>query len=411
MKISALLTLKEFAKEDEIMKLNHANNQLDNDDLNEEYTHVTLIEKSIRARRYEHDNKGSKSAQLLKKIVDCEKSLESTKPIYRTIRKTAKDRLKEFCTKQRKWLNDKNAILSKQSKQDDPISFIEDATERIQNLEQAWAAAKLQREPDIVEITYDITPETFWSTIDDFRLQLLKGVEKKVILGCYLLPHQHEVEGIPMKWFQVKLIGRKNEFTILHIKHHNAYIVGFNNKEGQPYEMGPANENDTEAQPDEIKPGHQNAGSNLAEMIRLTIVGSKYVGFQCDYINMINPKKLDWSKDELMKNVEKFRVSIHDWLDSIHVLAYHGCDPEHHKGCSLCKAPYAVRRAVMCISVMLNECTRMDALKEAVHAGILGMNLTEFLMRCIWLWRVMSILLRRYADNNNETEVALKVTT
>lgn len=161
MKISALLTLKEFAKEDEIMKLNHANNQLDNDDLNEEYTHVTLIEKSIRARRYEHDNKGSKSAQLLKKIVDCEKSLESTKPIYRTIRKTAKDRLKEFCTKQRKWLNDKNAILSKQSKQDDPISFIEDATERIQNLEQAWAAAKLQREPDIVEITYDITPETF----------------------------------------------------------------------------------------------------------------------------------------------------------------------------------------------------------------------------------------------------------
>ncbi|KAM3194114.1 hypothetical protein ACQJBY_070647 [Aegilops geniculata] len=409
MKLSALLKLKEFAKEDEIVKLDDVNNQLDNDDLDKEYIHVTLIEKRIKARRYEHDNKGTKTAQLLKKIVDYENCLQSPEPIYRTIRKPAKDQLKEYCTIQRKWLDDKLAILSKQSKNDDPISFIEEATERIQNLEEAWAAVQLERQPDIMELTYNITAETFWETITDFRRQLLEGLEKKKILGCFLLPYQIEVGGIPMKWFQVKLIGRKNEFVTLHIKHHNAYIVGFSNMEGQPFEMGPANENDTGAQTDGINPEHQNAGPNFPGMIRLTIAGSQYVGFQCDYINMINPKNLEWSKAQLMKNIEKFRVSIQDWLDSIHVLAYYGCHPEHHEGCSLCKAPYAVRWAVMCISIMLNECTRMDALKEAVHTGILGMYLTEFLMRCIWLWRVMSVLLRRYAEDNNETEVSLKV--
>lgn len=75
---------------------------LDIENGDEYVLNLMQIEKTIKARRYEHDNKGSRSAQLMKKIVDCEKSLQSTKPIYRTIRKTAKDEV---------WQQPQNAVL------------------------------------------------------------------------------------------------------------------------------------------------------------------------------------------------------------------------------------------------------------------------------------------------------------
>ncbi|KAM0851512.1 hypothetical protein ACQ4PT_052354 [Festuca glaucescens] len=268
--ICDMLKLDEFAKEGEISKLNKANDQLDNDNIDEEYADVTTVCPFHHlSRKDEHKLKGVVSAKLMKKIIEYERYLKSEEPKYRTIQKTAKNSLKEECEKLRKWLNNKNEILSGQSKESDSINFIEEANGNIDFLDLTWAAAQQQRDPEIVTLTYTVTPETFIGTIDHFRLQLLKGV---------------------------RLNGRNDEFTVLHVKHHNVYNVGFGNMKGQPYEMGPGNE-DNEGHLHKMDPEHENTSQNVPEVIRLTIVGAKYAGFSCDYVSMINPEDLSWSKE------------------------------------------------------------------------------------------------------------------
>ncbi|KAI4966825.1 hypothetical protein ZWY2020_035835 [Hordeum vulgare] len=380
--VSDMLKIAEFAREDEEQLLNDLKDRLDHDDLelDEKYNHVNSVQEIMLARKNEHEQKYSMAEALRRKLKHYDGLLLSEDRKYKTIKQKAREEFKGMVKEIRDWLVEQTKTLSTLSGKDDPISFIHNVNGKIKLLEQNWAASQMEREPDIERVTYDMTLDSYMSMIDDFRRRLVKGRENEKIKNCYVLPFQVEFNRVPLKWLQPKLIGRNGDFTTMHTKHHNVYNMAFSNKEGQVYEMGPALRGTTFVVP--------------------TIPGAILLGFNCDYINMINPTPPFLEEEELLEKMRELKLGEDGWFDAIHVLSNHGCNPDHHKSCTLCNAPYAVRRAVRTINFMLNEPARMNNICEAVSGGL---SITDVLIYCIWYWKDMSIVMRQWALDNMKT--------
>ncbi|KAF7009694.1 hypothetical protein CFC21_024203 [Triticum aestivum] len=383
--VSDMLKITVFVKKDEEQLLKELKDQLDDDDLqlDQNYNHVNLVQKGILARKNDYEKKYTTADSLRRKLSYYDDLVSSQEAKYRTIKKRERDMFKQVIEETRDWLHVQTNMLSSLSTKDDSISFVPNVNKKLKLLQETWDAVQLEREPEIEQVTYDMTLESHRSMIDDFRVRLVKGREKAKIKSCYLLPYQVEFNRVPLKWFRLKLIGRDDDYTTVHVKNHNAYTMAFSNKEEQVYEMGPA-----------LK--------DTKKVVVATIPGAVLVGFNCDYVNMINPTPPFLKNEQLAAKMCELKLGEDPWFDAIHVLSNHGCNPGHHKGCSLCNAPYAVRRAVMTINFMLNEPARINTVCDAVLGGL---SFTEVLIYCIWHWKDMSLELREWALDNMKTSI------
>ncbi|XBI46456.1 hypothetical protein VPH35_110705 [Triticum aestivum] len=336
-------------------------------------------------RKNGHDTKQRKIDKLKTMFKAYTKFVSPDVILYSAIPQPAKTKFNEQCDMVRQRFNSTNAVhQKKKSKAYVPDEFNAELDSMIEELNDAYKETLAKWKPKKVKLYYNILQDDYPGTITKIRETLLHP-EKKKILGCRLLPLQLEHQGVPHTWLHLYLQGEKDDAVMLHVKKHNGYIIGFDNKERQSFELTMG------IQDDELAPPK--------------IPRAKYVGFGYDYISLLK-KEMGSETTDILKFVCQFVLDVTNFLNSIHVLSYFGCDLNHRQACPLCSSPRAAQRAIVCISFMLFEPSRIKEIENAIYnGGFLGQALTEVLMQAIWHWKEMSDVLLRYDRPEQKTEI------